>query len=1163
MPSPEDISIQQEFLRIQRHNLALYLKQLAIHSTAYVPPSITYGIDEAREAIQRIKGILDSWGIVVEDHPDDSPSIIASPVAAKPHEVLLLGGVESTAPIIAGLIAIIADSGIANNIKAISSDALNLVASDLAAKLGQATVEWNTLKPSEDIQSTFRDAVRAAVNTIGGSFCFPDFVNPLPYEDACFTARPEIAKLLAADSDLAIQVREQFQVFDEAFERYDVVPLLVGRVPAQDPLDARTYFYTGLPDGHACRTFYERTLKARFQLEHRQSKLTDPHTGIHELEKELEKELLPITCQIFQLLAYKRPHVTAALNYYLLFGLHQVLASHAGALSAAIEQINPHSEEIRTLIAQLVTNLSPIPPDPPAPMPIVIPLYGRDIDIMNVESLLDRDGRCWISGAARVGKTVLAAHIVQNRPDVTSVFHFTCHPGTSILDIASSLASWLYARNEFEPQSLLTRARTIGDEDQLITIIRSWCEQHVELVWLDDLDASEREGNEIPLPLAKLIAQLMKITSDEFSLLITSRSWPSYAELQWERDKTVSGATPRFRYHLALEGISSDAAHQLLRAKHFSLSFEYTNEVWRLVEGNPQFFIEAVEYVQNAERIEAAIEALRADNLPGEMEEYLTTLRSKQLSDVERRVCGVIAAMGEEGASRDLVVAVAEIDSYWSIQRLVERHLVREFSDGPTKAYIFSPISQRLFGGIARSVLNVYAERAAVFYRNHEPPHPTRSAQHFLRVHKIDDAITSACMPLPTIVASYSLTAHCDMLSHLLQLLETQPPTARTNEQQMQLLIQRAAIHELLGEYPEGYKDCQKCETLIGNTQIPITVLSLYATKAELELRLERYGDCKKTCEDGLEQLADIPAARVERIALQQRRITAELKIERDRVRQIELRNELQDLINTSHNEGGTLLDGALLGNLALFALNQGDYELAEDMGQKSYDIHKERWDIEGLISTRLTLGQIAKDFGRVKEAIEHLDYCYDKSLGLGLYEHLPLTLMTRGDLRASQSEYSLAFDDYGEAFSILTRNATRLTNNQAQALTRSADMQLLLKKPNEASTYANQILQQNELLPDYYGIAHRIIGEVMTQQKEFDLARLELDKAGELLEQAQADEYDKLGVRIARVRLALAEGNNADARAELGVCQQSEELEHSPLLKTMVKELGESISSV
>lgn len=78
MPTEEEIFEQQKLLQAHRRTLSYYLKQQAIQGTAYVTPGVVHGIDEARTAIQRIKAILKSWSVPVENHPDDWYSAAAN-----------------------------------------------------------------------------------------------------------------------------------------------------------------------------------------------------------------------------------------------------------------------------------------------------------------------------------------------------------------------------------------------------------------------------------------------------------------------------------------------------------------------------------------------------------------------------------------------------------------------------------------------------------------------------------------------------------------------------------------------------------------------------------------------------------------------------------------------------------------------------------------------------------------------------------------------------------------------------------------------------------------------------------------------------------------------------------------------------------------------------
>jgi outer membrane protein assembly factor BamB len=71
--SQEEIDQQRMLLMTYRRTLAHYLSQQATLGTAHIPPEVTHGIREARDNIRRIKGILDGWGVPVEDKPDDEP----------------------------------------------------------------------------------------------------------------------------------------------------------------------------------------------------------------------------------------------------------------------------------------------------------------------------------------------------------------------------------------------------------------------------------------------------------------------------------------------------------------------------------------------------------------------------------------------------------------------------------------------------------------------------------------------------------------------------------------------------------------------------------------------------------------------------------------------------------------------------------------------------------------------------------------------------------------------------------------------------------------------------------------------------------------------------------------------------------------------------------
>lgn len=73
-PSAEEIDSQRKRLELYRQNMRVYLDRKAMVGAAHITPEIHLGIDQARAEIRRIKDMLRSWGVAVDDHTDDEPA---------------------------------------------------------------------------------------------------------------------------------------------------------------------------------------------------------------------------------------------------------------------------------------------------------------------------------------------------------------------------------------------------------------------------------------------------------------------------------------------------------------------------------------------------------------------------------------------------------------------------------------------------------------------------------------------------------------------------------------------------------------------------------------------------------------------------------------------------------------------------------------------------------------------------------------------------------------------------------------------------------------------------------------------------------------------------------------------------------------------------------
>jgi hypothetical protein len=84
LPTLEDIATYSERLKLGRDALAgLLTQQILQGGKAYVLPATASSIREQRNEIARIKAVLRSWNIAVDNHPDDDPSL---PIPTLPPE---------------------------------------------------------------------------------------------------------------------------------------------------------------------------------------------------------------------------------------------------------------------------------------------------------------------------------------------------------------------------------------------------------------------------------------------------------------------------------------------------------------------------------------------------------------------------------------------------------------------------------------------------------------------------------------------------------------------------------------------------------------------------------------------------------------------------------------------------------------------------------------------------------------------------------------------------------------------------------------------------------------------------------------------------------------------------------------------------------------------
>jgi hypothetical protein len=89
-PGQDEIDHQQNLLATHRRTLRVWFQQKANYSFA-TPPYVLEAIRQDRAAIRRIKEILRSWGIHVEDYPDDEAPITSAQAIVERVDSFMVG----------------------------------------------------------------------------------------------------------------------------------------------------------------------------------------------------------------------------------------------------------------------------------------------------------------------------------------------------------------------------------------------------------------------------------------------------------------------------------------------------------------------------------------------------------------------------------------------------------------------------------------------------------------------------------------------------------------------------------------------------------------------------------------------------------------------------------------------------------------------------------------------------------------------------------------------------------------------------------------------------------------------------------------------------------------------------------------------------------------
>ncbi|MBP7693807.1 MAG: tetratricopeptide repeat protein, partial [Anaerolineales bacterium] len=355
-----------------------------------------------------------------------------------------------------------------------------------------------------------------------------------------------------------------------------------------------------------------------------------------------------------------------------------------------------------------------VPPPEPSLPPSAGQFVGRTIELVRYQADLRQRHLAVIFGMPGVGKTTLAAALLEAAGRPARIFWHTFKPGESAAVVIWKLAGFLAWHAQPEVWQMLGASTQTGGTLPPMAVLLDYLFQHLRErgYWLcfDDFEQAAEDAVRDDL-LARL---LPAVAAGELEAVIISQRRPDFA---------AEDAEP-------LAGLSLTDMQALVQARALTLADAATAELYAVTGGNARVLMLALDGLRRAKDPARQIARLTESD---QIERFLIKEVDGALTDDERGVMQAVAILLGYPGSRDAISAVMEGESVRRpLNDLVGRSLVQVQDEDGQRVYWLSELVRGYYYDlIHQRDRQAMHQRAAEFYEG--IPEPLRSAVHFQR----------------------------------------------------------------------------------------------------------------------------------------------------------------------------------------------------------------------------------------------------------------------------------------------------------------------------------------------------------------------------------------------------------------------------------------------